>query len=94
MHYWLQLCTDLCGCLEAQLQFGQLQNGKCITVQTTAADRWRKGAKRGKRPLIPGRPVGDITEIHSINGRNVPKGKRAHGLAKSITHGTQNAGKW
>ena len=75
-------------------QFGQLQNGKCITVQATAAGRRRKGAKRGKRPLIPGIPEGDITEMHSMNVRNVPKGKRAHGLAKSITHGTQNAGKW
>ena len=37
---------------------------KCITVKTTAAGRRRKGAKRGKRPLIPGRPVGDITEIN------------------------------
>ena len=32
--------------------------------------------------------------MHSMNVRNVPKGERAHGLAKSITHGIQNAGKW
>ena len=62
------------------------------TVQATAAGRRRKGAKRGKRPLIPGRLARDITEMHSMNVRNVPKGKRAHGLAKSITHGTQTAG--
>ena len=47
----------------ASKQFGQLRNGKCITVQATAAGRQQKGAKRGNRPLIPGRPVGDITEM-------------------------------
>ena len=78
----------------ASKRFGQLRHGKCITVQATAAGRRRKGAKRGKRPLVPGRPVGDLSEMHSMNVRNVPKGKRAHSLAKSITHGTQNVGKW
>ena len=52
------------------------------------------GEKGPREDLIPGRPVGDITEMHSMNVRNVPKDKRAHGLSKSITHGAQNAGKW
>ena len=76
----------------ASKRFGHQRRGKRITVQATAAGRRRKGAKRGKGPVIPGRHVS--TEKHSMTVRNVPKGKRAHSLAKSIAKGTQNAGKW
>ena len=31
---------------------------------------------------------------HSMNVRNVPKNKRAHSLAKSITNRTQNTERW
>ena len=40
-------------------RLGNLQHGKRITVQATAAGRRRKGAKRGKGPLLPGRPVNE-----------------------------------
>ena len=72
-------------------RFGNLQHGKRITVQATAAGRRRKGAKKGKGPIIPGRPAGNGTDKHSMSVRNEPKGKRIHSLAKSITKGTQNA---
>ena len=75
-------------------RFGNLQHGKRITVQATAAGRRRKGAKKGKGPIIPGRPAGNGTDKHSMSVRNDPKGKRIHSLAKNITKGTQNAGKW
>ena len=75
-------------------RFGNLQHGKRITVQATAEGRRRKGAKKGKGQIIPGRPAGNGTDKHSMSVRNEPKGKRIHSLAKSITKGTQNAGKW
>ena len=75
-------------------RFGNLQHGKRITVQATAAGRRRKGAKKGKGPIIPGRPAGNGTDKHSMSVRNEPRGKRIRSLAKSITKGTQNAGKW
>ena len=66
-------------------RFGNLQHGKRITVQATAAGRRRKGAKKGKGPIIPGRPAGNGTDKHSMSVCNEPKGKRIHNLAKSIT---------
>ena len=82
------------GCSITSKRFGNLQHGKRITVQATAAGRRRKGAKKGKGPIIPGRPAGNGTDKHSMSVRNEPKGKCIHSLAKNITKGTQNAGKW
>ena len=72
-------------------RFGKLRHGKRISVQATAAGRRRKGAKKGKGPLVSGRPVRDR---HVMSIRNEPKGKRVHSLSNSIIKGTQNAGKW
>ena len=41
---------------------------------------------------MPGRPT--VSDNHSMNVRNEPKGKRTHSLETSINKGTQNAGKW
>ena len=40
--------------------------------------------EKGPTEEKPGRAVGEITEMHSMNVRSVPKGKRAHGLAKRM----------
>ena len=73
-------------------QFGNLRHGRRITVQATSAGRRRKGVKRGKGVLIPGRLA--VSDNHSMNVRNEPKGKYTHSLETSINKGTQNAGKW
>ena len=79
-------------------KFGRLHHGKRITIQATAAGRLRKGVKKGKAPVIPGRPAGsqsvNNTDKHSMHVRNEPKGKRLHNLSAKIAKGQQNAGKW
>ena len=51
-------------------------------MQSTAAGR-RKGAKKGKKPIIPGRPAGNGTDKHSMSVRNEPKGKRTFSMLLS-----------
>ena len=79
-------------------KFGRLHHGKQITIQATAAGRLRKGVKKGKAPVIPGRPAGsqsvNNTDKHSMHARNEPNGKRLHNLSANIAKGQQNAGKW
>ena len=66
--------------------------------EATAAGRRRKGVKKGKAPVIPGRPAGsqsvNNTDKHSMHVCNEPKGKRLHNLSANIAKGQQNAGKW
>ena len=79
-------------------KFGKLRHGKRITIQATAAGRRRKGVKKGKAPVVSGRPAGsqsvNIADKHSMQVRNEPKGKRLHNLSSNIAKGQQNAGKW
>ena len=79
-------------------KFGKLHHGKRITIQATAAGRRRKGVKKGKAPVVSGRPAGsqsvNIADKHSMQVRNEPKVKRLHNLSSNIAKGQQNAGKW
>ena len=54
-------------------KFGKLCHGKRITIQATAAGRRRKGVKKGKAPVVSGRPAGsqsvNIADKHSMQVR-------------------------
>ena len=57
----------------------------------------QKGVKKGKTPVIPGRPAGsqsvNNTDKHSMHVCNdEPKGKRLHNLSANIAKGQQNGG--
>ena len=83
------------GSLSSQ-KFGILRHGKRITVQATAAGRRRKGVKRGKAPLVTGRPTTSqaVGNKYSMQVRNASKGKRLHSLSFNVSKSQQNAGKW
>lgn len=80
----------------------RLRHGKRIPVQSTAAGRRRKGITRGKAKIPAGRPVGTHNhkekraeeDRYHLPTRKPPKGKRPHNLSRSISQGSQNAGKW
>ena len=70
--------------------FGKLHHGKRITIQATAAGRRRKGVKKGKAPVVSGRPAVsqsvNIADKHCMPVRNEPKGKRLHNLSANIAN--------
>ena len=69
-------------------KFGRLRHGKRVTIQATAAGRHRKGVKRGKAPVVSGRPAGsqsvNIADKHCMPVHNEPKGS----LTRFKVHGS------
>ena len=79
-------------------QGGHFRRGRRIPVNAQAAGR-RRGGSKGKARATSGRPAGMTVarfpaSRYTMCTRRPPKGKRIHSLAKNISEGLQNGGKW